>query len=128
MISQESVYGSCAIDHGLPVRMASCNYSTLVGGTCGSSTYNPSIVQCVTISECSKEVANHLTLYKISDDEGVSSESKLLLARAGKCEHITTPFRCTSSLYILSLHETLETITYPFFAKFKESFIILNLI
>jgi hypothetical protein len=64
--------------------MASCNYASLVGGLCGSSSYNQSILECVTIKECNKDVSNHLVLCKISDDVDVDSESKLLLARAGK--------------------------------------------
>lgn len=73
--------------------MASCNYSTLVGGSCGPSTYNPLIFECVTIKDCNKDVSNHCSLYKISDDAALSgSESKLLLARAGNIISISTSF------------------------------------
>ncbi|CAB4023674.1 Hypothetical predicted protein [Paramuricea clavata] len=64
--------------------MASCYYATLVGGQCGPSSYNPSIVECVTIKDCNKDILNHCSQYKISNDCGLSgSESMLLLARAG---------------------------------------------
>ena len=64
--------------------MALCKYSTLVGsGTCGASPENPANVECVTIKQCTRDVRGHLKFCKISDDPGVDSESKLLLARAG---------------------------------------------
>ena len=40
--------------------------------------------ECVAISQCSKDVHNHLVYCKISDDIAVDSESKLLLTRAGR--------------------------------------------
>ena len=64
--------------------MSMCQYSTLAGGSCGPSTYNPSIVECVTLENCQKDVSNHRVFFKISDDDAISSESKLLLARAGE--------------------------------------------
>ena len=64
--------------------MAFCKYSTLVGGNCGPSSENPANVECITIGQCKKEVNGHLTFCKVSDDVGVDSESKLLLARAGR--------------------------------------------
>ena len=45
--------------------MASCYYATLVGGQCGPSSYNPSIVECVTIKDCNKDILNHCSQYKI---------------------------------------------------------------
>lgn len=73
--------------------MALCKYSTLVGGRgiCGSSSENPKNIECVTIGQCTKDVHSHLTCYKVSDDVGVDSESKLLLARAGKVFRIFKP-------------------------------------
>lgn len=59
--------------------MAFCKYSTLAGGNCGPSSENPANVECIT-----KEVNGHLTFCKVSDDGGVDTESKLLLARAGR--------------------------------------------
>ena len=63
-----------------------CSYSALVGGECGSSKDRPTNTKCVTIRECTKEVLNHLVFNKISDDYGVDSEWKLLLARAGNVQ------------------------------------------
>jgi len=64
--------------------MAFCKYSTLAGGNCGPSSENPANVECITIGQCAKEVNGHLTFCKVSDDGGVDTESKLLLARAGR--------------------------------------------
>ena len=64
--------------------MAFCKYSTLVGGNCGPSSENPANVECITIGQCTKDISGHLTFCKVSDDGGVDSESKLLLARAGR--------------------------------------------
>ena len=64
--------------------MAFCQYSTLVGGNCGSSAENPANVECITIGQCTKEVNGHLTYCKVSDDVDVDNESKLLFARAGR--------------------------------------------
>ena len=65
------------------VMACACGYSSLMGGECGSSKERPADIKCVTIRECTKEVYNHLAFHKISDDSGVDSEWKLLLARAG---------------------------------------------
>jgi hypothetical protein len=73
--------------------MASCYYATLVGGQCGPSSYNPSIVECVTIKDCNKDILNHCSQYKISNDCGLSgSESMLLLARAGNVTEFNVYF------------------------------------
>ena len=58
--------------------MAFCKYSTLAGGNYGPSSENPEI----TIGQCTKEV--NLTFCKVSDHGGLDSESKLLLAHAGR--------------------------------------------
>ena len=71
--------------------VAFCNYSTLVGGNCGPSSENPANVECITISQCTKEVNGHLKFCKVSDDVGVDSESKLLLARAGRVSVYYSP-------------------------------------
>ena len=60
--------------------MASCTYSTLVGGVCGASPDFPGNVECVTVGKCAKDIHGHLGFCKISDDAAVDSESKLLLA------------------------------------------------
>lgn len=64
--------------------MALCKYANLVGGECGPSSENPTDVECVTVAQCTKDVYGHLAFCKVSDDVGVDSESKLLLARAGQ--------------------------------------------
>ena len=63
--------------------MALCKYSDFVGGPCGPSLENKSVIQCVTIGECMKDVKGHLNHYKVWD-ASLDSEAKLLLARAGK--------------------------------------------
>ncbi|CAB4018789.1 Retrovirus-related Pol poly from transposon 412 [Paramuricea clavata] len=81
--------------------MASCYYATLVGGQCGPNSYNPSIVECVTIKDCNKDILNHCSQYKISNDCGLSgSESMLLLARAGIFEIDESYMKMTGVLYI----------------------------
>ena len=63
--------------------MASCSYSTLVGGLCGSSLNNLENIECVTIGACTKNIQMHLKMYGVSDSL-LNSEAKLLLARAVK--------------------------------------------
>jgi len=38
----------------------------------------------VALKDCTKDVIGHLASFKLSNDEGVGTEVKLLLARAGK--------------------------------------------
>jgi len=69
--------------------MASCSFSSLLhvkekSVTCGISSDYPGYGECVTIRDCSRDVSSHLRLYKISADQDIDSEIKLLLARAGK--------------------------------------------
>ena len=47
-------------------------------------------MDCVTIGQCTKDVDAHLTFCKISEDGGVDSESKLLLARADRVFYIVS--------------------------------------
>ena len=63
--------------------MASCNYSSYVGGPCGSSVFNPANYSCVLIEECTKDIKNHLKSFTCYDS-ALKSEKDLLLARAGK--------------------------------------------
>ncbi|KAK3738101.1 hypothetical protein QZH41_013835, partial [Actinostola sp. cb2023] len=63
--------------------MASCKYSSYVGGPCGASRLNPSIVQCLSITECNKDIKAHLRSLDVRNAS--LSEAKLLLARAGIC-------------------------------------------
>ena len=62
--------------------MATCGYSSYVGGPCGSSSQNLTNVQCVLLGNCEKEVKVHLKSLKVRD-ASLNSESQLLLARAG---------------------------------------------
>ena len=66
--------------------MAVCSYSTLLNTTspCGESIGYPGQVECVALKDCAKDVSGHLKTFKLSSDEGVGTEMKLLLARAGK--------------------------------------------
>ena len=66
--------------------MALCSYSTsLSNGTpCGQSSDYPGQLECVALKDCTKDIIGHLASFKLSSDEGVGTEMKLLLARAGK--------------------------------------------
>lgn|GEM_PF-6776405 len=67
------------------VIMAFCSFASLVGGTCGPSPENPNVVHFVDLKNCDRDVKAHLKFCNIlTDVESVNSESKLLLARAGK--------------------------------------------
>ena len=63
--------------------MATCGYSTYVGGSCGSSAVNPAVVQCVPLSSCGKDIKVHLKALDVRDAT-LQTEAQLLLARAGK--------------------------------------------
>ena len=62
--------------------MATCGYSTLVGGTCGSSAANPALVRCIALESCVKDIKAHLKSYDVRD-ASLQNEAQLLLARAG---------------------------------------------
>ena len=71
--------------------MAHCSYKALLGkvtpsqGTpCGQSTDYPGQMECIALTDCTKDVTGHLKTLNLSADEGLGSEIKLLLARAGK--------------------------------------------
>ncbi|KAJ7382451.1 hypothetical protein OS493_034888 [Desmophyllum pertusum] len=68
--------------------MASCSYSALFESVsrCGASSKNPQNIQCVVISECTKDVYPHVKSLKIGPDEAIRDESTLLLARAAICK------------------------------------------
>lgn len=73
--------------------MAFCSYSRLLNQPatiCGQSSDYPGQVECVTLKDCTTDVTGHLATFKLSTDEGVATEMKLLLVRAGKilCETI----------------------------------------
>ena len=46
--------------------------------------YYPGQLECITLKDCTKDVTGHLKTLNLSADEGLGSEIKLLLARAGK--------------------------------------------
>ena len=71
--------------------MAHCSYKALLGkvtpsqGTpCSQSTDYPGQLECIAFKDCTKDVTGHLKTLNLSADEGLGSEIKLLLARAGK--------------------------------------------
>jgi len=66
--------------------MALCSYSTLLsnGTPCGQSSDYPGQLECVALKDWTKDVIGRLASFKLSNDEGVGTEMKLLLARAGK--------------------------------------------
>ena len=66
--------------------MASCSFSSLIDDTssCGQSSDSSSTaVTCVSLTECQKDVSQHLRTMKVFADERTDSEMKLILARAG---------------------------------------------
>jgi predicted amidophosphoribosyltransferase len=62
-----------------------CAFSSYVGGggQCGASLENPQLVQCESIAQCNKPIKSYLHSIKVYDAT-LTSESQLLLARAGK--------------------------------------------
>ena len=70
--------------------MASCGYSLLVGGPCGTSSFSTprmgNVLQSASVAKMSTITS---CIAKSSDDIAVDSESKLLLSRAGRW----SPFR-----------------------------------
>ena len=47
--------------------MATCNYSAYVGASCGSSTVNATVLQCVPLENCQKDVRVHLRALEVRD-------------------------------------------------------------
>lgn len=66
--------------------MAACGYSLLLenAATCGLSPDYPKQVVFVSLRDCDRDISDHLKFCKISGDESIDDEMKLLLARAGK--------------------------------------------
>ena len=64
--------------------MASCSFSSLIDDTasCGQSIYYSSTA-VVSLTECQKDVSQHLNTMNVFADERTDSEMKLILARAG---------------------------------------------
>ena len=67
-----------------------CSYITLQGrsSTCGQSSDYPGHQECVSLKGCTRDVSSHLASFKLSGDEGINTEMKLLLARAGEWCHL----------------------------------------
>ena len=83
--------------------MALCSYITLLGkvSPCGASSDYPGQLECVTLKDCNKCVTGHLSVFGLSMDEGLRTEVKLLLARAGK--HLSIDFKCIASIALCCL-------------------------
>ena len=62
--------------------MATCCYSKLVGGPCGSSSSNPANAICESMERCRRNIKSHLKFYDCFDST-LKTEVDLLLARAG---------------------------------------------
>ena len=62
--------------------MAVCSFSSLAGGPCGPSKFNPANLECVLLGNCKKDIKGHLKTFNTSDDQ-LKTEADLLLARAG---------------------------------------------
>ncbi|CAB4024328.1 Hypothetical predicted protein [Paramuricea clavata] len=64
--------------------MAVCAFKNLVNesSVCGTSSEYTEL-HCISLKDCNRDVRRHLKLHKISNNEGVNNEMKLLLARAG---------------------------------------------
>lgn len=93
----------------------SCSYSGLLdkASSCGLSSDYPGQLECVALKECTKDVTGHLATFKLSSDEGVGNEMKLLLARAGKslsirkmsCVILCIHLHCGKVLYCTKLQK-----------------------
>ena len=71
--------------------MATCGYSSYVGGPCGSSIQNHTNVQCVLLSDFQGDVSVHLKALNVWD-ASLKIEAQLILARAGIYEHFDIYF------------------------------------
>ena len=69
--------------------MAVCSFKNLAdeSSVCGTSLEYTEL-HCISLKDCNRDVTRHLEFYKISNDEGVNNEMKLLLARAGMFANI----------------------------------------
>ncbi|XP_028518268.1 uncharacterized protein LOC114576220 [Exaiptasia diaphana] len=69
--------------------MGSCDYKALLdhhfhdNNPCGISKEYPNEVEHLELNECTRDVSGHLKSLKLSADEGIDTELKLLLARVG---------------------------------------------
>ena len=83
--------------------MALCSYITLLGKVtlCGQSSDYPGQLECVTLKDCTKDVIGHLSVFGLSADEGLRTEVRLLLARAGK--YLSIDLKCIVSIALCCL-------------------------
>ena len=64
----------------------SCSFSSLIDDitSCGQSLYHySSSITCTSLTECQKDVSQHLSATNVFGDKRTDSEMKLILARAG---------------------------------------------
>ena len=71
--------------------MTVCAFKNLVdeSSVCWTSSEYTEL-HCISLKDCKRDVTRHLEFYKISNDQGVNNEIKLLLARAGMFVNIFT--------------------------------------
>ena len=81
--------------------MASCGFTTLVGGSCGSSADNPANVQCVAVGSCTKSIQGHLRNFRVFGGSALDCESKLMISRAGKRVHITCIYQAKRKVILI---------------------------
>ena len=62
--------------------MATCGYSSYIGGPCGSSIQHHTNMQCALLSDCQGGVRVNLKALNVWD-ASLKTEAQLLLARAG---------------------------------------------
>ena len=70
---------------GIGVKSTGCRILVKKGRECGIRTPPPfqTLVEVVSLNECTRHISRHLQLHGLSADKAVDSEFKLLLARAG---------------------------------------------
>ena len=71
--------------------MAVCAFKNLVdeSSVCGTSSEYTEL-HCISLKDCNRDVTRHPEFYKISNDQDVNNEMKLLLALAGVFVNIFT--------------------------------------
>jgi len=68
----------------VPTALSSCCKLLSNATPCVQPSDYPGQLECVALKNCTKDVIGHLENFKLSNDERVGTEMKLLLARAGK--------------------------------------------
>ena len=87
--------------------MAFCEYASHVGGKIGPSAENPASSQCVTISNCNKDISGHLRTFMSGfADSSITTEAELLLARAGRYYYLSFSLKHFITLsYLISIRD-----------------------